>query len=298
MQAIQLPNFLIVGAMKAGTTTMHEILKQHSRITMSETKELHFFDYEEKYKLGRDFYSAMFDISPDSIAVGEATPIYLFHPEVPKRIIDMLGDETKIIILLRNPSDRTISHYKMMIQYDREKDSIEAALKKNLERIANGEALNRDYSYIERSMYYEQVKRYFDLFPRENIKIVLFEEEFITDRKLLIKETFDFLGVPFEDVSVSIKLMPTTNPISKKLDQITNSASPINQALKKIIPSKKIRKSIKYFANGINSKSVITIDGLDEVKHGLTNNIFYDDIKSLEGLIKRDLSCWYKTTTK
>jgi len=268
--------------MKAGTTSMYEIMNQHSRITMSNIKEVHFFDYEEKYNRGKEFYSTFFNIHPDSVAVGEATPIYLFHPEAAQRILNMLGEGTKIIIMLRNPANRTISHYKMMNQYGWETDSIDKALQKNLQRIENSEPLNRDFSYIERSCYYSQVKRYFDLFPGKNIKVVLFEEDFISNRKLLVKESFDFLEVLPEDVSIHVKLMPTTNPISRTIDRMVNTASPVNQMLKKIIPSNKLRKGIQYFANNLNSKPVMSSQGLDEAKNGLPTKYLVRTLKPLK----------------
>lgn len=80
MQQVNLPNFLIVGAMKAGTTSMYEILRQHSQIAMSSIKEVHFFDIEDNYKLGLPFYQTFFKKSNNTLAVGEATPIYIFMP--------------------------------------------------------------------------------------------------------------------------------------------------------------------------------------------------------------------------
>lgn len=295
MQQVNLPNFLIVGAMKAGTTSMYEILRQHSQIAMSSIKEVHFFDIEDNYKLGLPFYQTFFKKSNNTLAVGEATPIYIFMPEVPSRIIKLLGDQTKIIILLRNPADRAISHYKMNVQRRIAQDPLLVSLKKNLRRINNNQPSGQEENFIERGLYYSQLKRYFDLFPAENIKVILFEKEFLKQRRKTINDLFDFLNVPRENVSVNVQLMQTTVPIVNGLDKILNTAHPINQFAKKIIPSKHVRNAIKQISNKLNNKKVTKIDNADEIKKWLIKDVFYEDIKKTEELLDLDLSDWYKS---
>jgi len=295
MQQVHFPNFLIVGTMKAGTTSMYEVLRQHSQIGMSSIKEVHFFDIEDNYKLGLPYYKTFFERSNNILAIGEVTPSYIFIPEVPSRIMKLLGGQTKIIILLRNPADRAISHYKMNVQRRIAQDSLLVSLKKNLKRINENQPSEREESLIERGLYYSQLKRYFDLFPAENIKVILFEKEFLKQRRKTINNLFDFLNVPRENVSVNVQLMQTTIPIFNGLDRMLNTAHPINQFAKKIIPSKHDRNAIKQILNKINNKKVIKIDNVDEIIKWLIKDVFYEDIKKTEELLNLDLSDWYKS---
>jgi len=287
-----LPNFLVVGAMKSGTTTMYELLQQHSRITMSNIKEVHFFDYDEKYQLGLPYYKRFFDVSPDTLAIGEVTPIYFLLPEIPKRIVEALGEQTKIIVLLRNPVDRIISHYKMMLMNKKTNDSLSESIKKNLVWMEKGRKPHRDFSYIERSLYYPQLKRYFHFFPPENIKVVLFEKEFIDQRRETMNEIFDFLSLPCEHISLDIHTMQSALPLNQKLNEILNTGHPINQLGKRLIPTKKFRNKIKIMLNRLNSNQVRIGDNIEEIRDWLNRDIFNADIKKTEKLLSVDLSDW------
>lgn len=109
------PNFLCVGAQKSGTTSLYNILKQHSEVFMPDKKELHFFDWNENFDKSTEWYFQMFQNSLKFNARGEITPNYIYKDNVAQRIFDTLGKDVKLIFMLRNPADRAFSHYKMRI---------------------------------------------------------------------------------------------------------------------------------------------------------------------------------------
>lgn len=291
-QRITLPNFLIVGAQKAGTTSLFDILNQHSQIYIPPEKELHFFDYETEVNKGLKYYSKYFSAAGNAKAIGEASPSYLFYPEVAPRILKLLGEEVRIIILLRNPAERAFSQYKMMFAQGHENRPLKEAISANRKSLANGINFDRITSYLDRSLYAFQLKNYFNNFPKENIRIMLFEDDFVENRKATISELQRFLGVDHQELSIHVKSYPTAKPRSSLADRLLNTAHPVNQFFKKIIPSKNLRMLIKYKLNEANSKVLLVRDEFDVIKPTLIREVFYDDIKETEKLIGRDLSQW------
>lgn len=188
MNSNKKPTFLCVGAMKAGTHTWFNMIKQHSKVFTGCKKELHFFNRNENYLKGKEYYLSQF---PDtSLLIGEATPSYL-NAEIAEKIYTMFPD-TKIIIIIRNPVDRLISHYKMRNYiYD---------INTNIFQYV------QEQSYlIECSKYYDAVKKYKELFGN-NVQIIKFED-FIINPINTIKESCKFLDIEFENViSVNVDI--------------------------------------------------------------------------------------------
>ncbi len=202
------PNFLIIGAQRCGTTSLRNYLRQHPQIEMSGRKELHYFNRE----YGRGFVWYKRHFVSRGFAVGEATPYYIFHPQIPSRVKAELSD-AKIIVLLRNPVDRAYSHYNHEIYgFKRpiEKESFEKALFLEGMRTADDfekTALGREsvypyslnhFTYKRRGLYVEQLERWFKLFEKENI-LVIQTEYMKKHRDETLNRVFDFLGAsPFK----------------------------------------------------------------------------------------------------
>lgn len=294
IQQFKLPNFLIVGAQKAGTTSLFDILNQHSQVFLPPEKELHFFDHKTEVEKGLEHYASYFSNAGAAIATGEVSPLYLFYPDVAPLIRSMLGREIKIIILLRNPSERAFSHYKMMFAGGYEKRPFQQAIADNMARLQNGISFDRITSYLDRGFYAFQLKNYFDHFPSENIRVILFEEDFVENRKAAISSIQKFLGVDHEELSVHVKSYPTVKPRSKMADRLLNTDHPVNQFFKKLIPSKSLRMLLKYRLNEANSQAILARDEFETLKPQLISEVFYDDIKATEKLIGRDLGRWLK----
>jgi hypothetical protein len=197
----RLPDFLILGAQKAGTTALYAYLRWHPQITGPSFKEVSFFD--RHYARGERWYRAHLPIRRSGI-VGEASPSYLFHPLAPARVARMLP-HARLIALLRNPVDRAFSHYQHEVALGREGLSFEDALAHEGERM-DGELdrMLRDpsyfsypwwnYTYAARGRYAEQLERWLATFPREQL-LVLFTEELAADTAGTYARVLDFLGV-------------------------------------------------------------------------------------------------------
>ncbi len=202
------PDFIIIGAQKSGTTSLYHYLCQHPQIRPASKKQVHFFDGgilpgENNFKKGLHWYAQHFSDPVESqgrCITGEATPLYLYDPRVPRRMHSVLP-EVKLIAILRNPVERAISHFFHEQKIDKELLSIDEALSCEDERLAadlfnrnfSGEAF-RHFSYKKRGEYAEQLQRFYDLFPRENILVVCSEDLFNTP-EMLLAEVFTFLDV-------------------------------------------------------------------------------------------------------
>lgn len=210
-QSRALPDFVIVGAQKAGTTSLYHYLSQHPQIFPSFEKEVHYFDgglqaNVDTYTKGLDWYKANFprrETVGEHGVVGEASPLYMFHPLVPKRIAEALP-EIKIIAVLRNPTERAISHYFHERKKGHENLPISEALANEEYRtksvLENSDFSSKEfihYTYKSRGLYKPQLERFYDLFPRNQIHIVESSEFFQAPHNIL-SGIYDFLNVDTE----------------------------------------------------------------------------------------------------
>jgi hypothetical protein len=170
-----MPDFVIIGAMKCGTTTLYKNLVKHPDIISAQRKELHFFDKDDEYNMGIDSYKSNFPLlvkkkfrSKPHLITGEATPRYLFIPEVPERVFHAMPD-VKLIVLLRNPVDRAYSHYHHFKRRGLETLSFEEAINKEENGVMEPH-INRNY--LARGMYADQLQRWMNYFPREQFLIM------------------------------------------------------------------------------------------------------------------------------
>lgn len=200
-----LPTFFVVGAQKAGTTSFFDYLVQHPRIFPSFLKEVHYFDLN--YPRGEGWYRSFFPLRSRMRAVrastGEASPYYLFHPAVPGRIHRAVSD-ARIFILLRDPTERAVSHYEHERRLGNETLSLSRALEAEERRLHGEEArLGRDgyvswshqhHSYRARGFYQRQIERYHELFGRERTRVILSDDLF-SDPLRAVQDGFAFLGV-------------------------------------------------------------------------------------------------------
>jgi hypothetical protein len=199
-----LPGFLILGAQKAGTTALYAYLRRHPQITGPSWKEVSFFD--RHWTRGEAWYRGNFPnvLRSRGDLVGEASPSYLFHPLAPRRVAELVPD-AKLIVLVRNPVDRAYSHYHHEVALGRERLSFEDALAAEEERTGGEEARLAaepayfslawwNYTYRARGRYAEQLERWLDVFPREQL-LVLPSEDLLRDPQATHAFVLEFLGV-------------------------------------------------------------------------------------------------------
>jgi hypothetical protein len=210
------PNFFIVGAQKAGTTSLYFYLKEIPQVYMSPRKELYYFAphavQDDAWDVIRDKkeYLKLFENARGYIAVGEATPIYLWDPDAPK-LIHQTVPHARIIIILRDPIERAYSNYLMKMKYSGMKSSFYDELMQDYK--SQEKLFGRSQLYVEFGMYYEQVKRYFDIFGREQVKVIIFEE-FIQHPEQIVNEVLAFVGVNYKVTEIGEQYNPYSVPRS------------------------------------------------------------------------------------
>lgn len=241
----QLPTFLIIGAQKAGTTSLHEYLAEHPLVSPPTTKEVHYFDHS--YHRGNAWYRAHFRVPsrPDEIS-GESTPYYLFHPRVPELVArDLPG--RKLIVILRDPIDRAFSHHNHERALGYEDLPFEEAIAREPSRLdgeeerilANPRYLSfshQHHSYLARSRYAEQLERWFRQADRDQF-LILSAEDLFRDPRSVLAETQRFLGLePDMPADVTARNARTYAPIPDDVrERLRSELEPHNRRLYELV---------------------------------------------------------------
>jgi len=185
-----LPNFLIIGSQKSGTTSLFHVLRQHPQVFMPERKEVNFFFLQQKYRRGSEYYQGYFaPAPPDALAVGEASPGYICHPDTPARIHQLLPN-ARLILTVRNPIDRAYSQY-----WDNRRSLSEPLTFAQVVDVA----LEPTYhpgrlGYFSRGTYIQYIQRYLEYIPKENLLVLRFGELKHSPGSFY-RRVFQFLGV-------------------------------------------------------------------------------------------------------
>ena len=207
-----LPDFVIVGAQKGGTTFLYDLLVKHPFVKSAKLKEIHYFD--EHFARGLWWYRSHFPLQIDryvarqkqqTFITGEASPYYMLHPHSLRRMADIIP-HAQLIVLLRNPVDRAYSHYHHQVRKKREtlafEDAIAAEasrLQGELEKMLEDESYfsfnHRHFTYLERGKYIEQLQSLEQFFDKRQI-LILKSEDLYGNTILSLKKVLDFLNLP------------------------------------------------------------------------------------------------------
>ena len=287
-------DFFIVGAPKAGTTSLYHYLNEHPKIIMSKEKEPDYFSHEALknqniyyYNMQIDTeekYHSLFNVERDDSILGEASVSYLFYEDVPAKI-KQYNKHAKIIIVLRNPIERAYSHYLMDFRLGLVQNTFE-------EIIYRGSSVSKDFElhyqqYIEVSQYFSQIERYLKIFGKENIHIIDYED-LQKDQEAVLKNIFLFLEVE-TDYQANIKKEYNTFSMSKY--SIINwfySFFLFRRIVKFILP-KKMLKIITTLFFQKNKKPILSFD-----TRFYLQNLFKKDIQQLGVILNKDFSKWIK----
>lgn len=205
-----LPDFIVAGVQKGGTTFLFQELIRHPDVRAPLTKEIHFFD--DHFDKGLDWYRGMFPRprSAEPFLCGEASPAYIFHPDAVRRIAESLP-ATKLLVVLRDPAKRALSHYSHERRLGFEPcETFEDALAREHDRVADEFELVRDgtlaksfavghFAYARRGLYADQLERAADLLGRDRICVLVSEEMFL-DPQATVRAALDFIGAAPWDV--------------------------------------------------------------------------------------------------
>ncbi len=306
MNTISLPNFLIVGAARSGTTSLYHYLDQHPDIYFSETKEPCFLAYARGLYKGEvhrhavtdlDNYVKLFSPGISNEWRGEASAIYLhLHTEVINNIEFYIPHhkDLRIIMILRNPIERAFSQYMRNVRNLQETISFEEAIRMETERKSKG--FNSDFFYIERGFYHDQVKDFVEKF--KYIKVILYED-FSKDPLKEIDDIFDFLQLKRSfNINTDQHFNKSGKPKFKFLLKLQMALiykkNPIKSVAKFMLP-KKIRKTTaRHFTNLVYDHTLEKQSVSKETYLKLLE-IYRSDIEQLGKLIGRDLSGWLQS---
>lgn len=318
MQQNKEPNFFVVGAAKCGTTTLYDFLEQHPDVYMSPIKEPHFFcsdirieNFSEEYKKyvnsrginiheyvegdmskkyweyyidDIDTYLKLFKNVNNQKAIGEISNGYLFS-SVSAHEIKKKYPEAKIVMILRNPISRAYSHYLANVRDGRTILSFRDEIENDLKKLRKGWCIS--HCYIEMGMYYEQVKRFLDVFPKEQVLIFL-NDDLKNNASEVGKKLFRFIEVD-EQASINYSKkqneakLPKSAGLIKFLTQ-SGIKRKIFRALPEIIQTK--IKPLFFKTGDIPKMS-------DQDKNWLIT-IFKEDLEKTQLLINRDLTNWMR----
>jgi hypothetical protein len=296
-------HFLGVGAQKSGTTTLHDLLKQHYEINLPVIKETKFFCEDKKFETGLEFYLSHFNTKNTGASIwGEIDPDYMYNERAPERIYNTLGRNIKLIFLLRNPVDRAYSHYLMnRKRYIEDKSFTEALLLEN-ERLKKGEYNKLNFSYLARGYYGKQIKEFLKYFPSDQMLILIFEN-FIRQKEKYLYEILQFIGVKNTDFkfNTAIKSNPAFVPRIHLLNMIIYRDTILNKWAKIIIKDKQRRRVIRYntrlLLEKINNRKIKQTELVPEIRNKLSR-LFDRDIKDLQLLTGLNFDIWDKSSFK
>ncbi len=299
----RVPNFILVGAMKAGTTALCRYLAQHPDVFIPELKEPHYFlttCKTEVETLSYEEYLDLFTPALTETAIGEGSTWYLYDPGAAKFIHDTIPS-TKIIAILRNPCDRAFSHF--MYEVRDAKQNVQSSheiYNKFIECIEteditleerywtkNGKI---DRPYIKMGMYSCQLNKYYRYFQKEKIKVVLYED-FSRNPIGTVNEIFRFIGV---DCSYKLEVMGRVNvsgyPKSRFIHNLYSKQNVARKLIKQLIPSANLRKRI---TRQVMMANIDEYKLFPEIRKKLIT-IFEPDILNLQKQLSVDLSEWLK----
>jgi|TARA_R100000935_G_C2827507_1_gene163168 hypothetical protein len=212
-----LPNFLVIGAQKAGSSTLHDHLSCHPQIHMSRRKELHYFD-DAFFTKTLSAYRSEFRMSGSAIRIGESTPSYLSYPGCAEKIRTTLGD-IPLVVIVRDPISRMYSQYWHGVKYGFEPLSFrDAILQEEVRQNEMGFQFHRNFDYLSRSAYETHIKKYRLLFSSVHVCRL---EDLSRFPLQILNEVYEFLGV--EKVS-QVKDVTAANPSKMARLQSINHA--------------------------------------------------------------------------
>ena len=295
-----LPTFLIIGAMKAGTTALYTALDQHPEVYMSPVKEPNFFAFAgapPSFQAPIDqrpegvnhtsitdhhAYRALFAEAEPGMARGEASHWYLYHPEAPTNIAQY-APGAKLIAMLRNPVERAYSEFMHFVRDgDEPITDFAAALDAEPQRIRAQWALGR---YVDRGRYDEQVQRYLDRFPADQLRLYLYDD-FVADPEAIWQDLFAFVGVDPTFTVQARRVNASGVPRSRWLHAALTAAQPVRDAVMPLLPDR-----VVDWVNALKNRN-LEKPPMDPIVRARLSDTFRPHVRRLEELIDRDLAHW------
>lgn len=284
------PDFFVVGAARAGTTSLFNYLAQHPSVFVPDVKEPHFF-YNGRWPnapvLGEKDpgeYLRLYADAPPDMRVGDASTSYLYAANAPREI-RRLRNDARIIVIFRDPTKRAYSQYWNQVRDGNENLGFEEALRAEAERKRGN--WWHGFLYVETGRYAKQLSRYFDVFGSDNVQVHLFDDLHLNAGGVC-RKVFSFLGVdPDHEIEVN-KVYNRSGPIRSRLLAKLLNAQSVKEPVKKVLPVT-WKQSVGEGLRNANRKPVPTMNPKTEKELKKT---FEEDTLALERMIGCDLSGW------
>lgn len=302
-----LPNFLIFGVQKAGTTSVYNYLKQHPQVYTSPVKETEFMSCEsarnpelltDEDKLGLtkggrqkivtiERYEALFEQAGDAIARGEASPNYLFAHQQAVPNIQTYTPNAKLIAILRNPVERAYSDYLMSLR------QVVGNRKSLAEQV---ETSGKTSHTLLKGLYYEGTRHFLDAFGPEQVKIFLFDD-LRKDSAGLMRELYKFIGVDSRfEANTQQQSQTAEVPKNSTINRLLRTKNPLRTGAAKVlraVVSEDHRQKLRSQLIAANSQGKEKLP-LTNKERQLLEDYYREDILQLQTLLNRDLSHWFK----
>lgn len=289
-----LPNFLIVGVQKAGTTSIYNYLQEHPQVYMSLIKETNFLEKdwenlppEQQNKNGivtLEKYAELFANVKDEIAIGEASPNYLFHHESSAARIKKYVPNAKLIVVLRNPVERAYSDYLMHIR-----DAI--GYRSLSEQIKHS---SHKSFILRKGFYFESIKYYLEQFGQAQVKI-FFYEDLCENPQVFMQEVYQYIGVNDDFLpNTTRKAQVAKIPKNKNINNLLQRKNPLRNSAAKILKTVmpiEARQKLRDRLISLNSQTKQQAPLSAEERQQLIE-LYREDILQLQDLVGRDLSKW------
>ncbi len=274
-------DFMIIGAMKSGTTTLSQILSMHPEVCFCETKEPHYFSKSPDWRKDLEDYKSLYHPTNNQIC-GEASTTYTCYPEFNKDVWQVLYDfnpKLKFIYIMRDPVDRIVSHYMH-----------------NYLRGYTSEAFEKDIvkksTYINRTRYFLQIKPYIERFGQEQILLLTFEE-FIADKKATLNKIAHFLDIDaskfgeFDNIYANKSVGSSKKNV--KIENLANNS--LVKTIKPLLPKKiiKITTDILY---GLTKRNLDVKPDVSETMKQVIYDLLILDVIEIEKLMGRKITEW------
>lgn len=295
---VSAPNFFLIGAMKSGTTSLYHILGEHPDVYFPTLKEPHYFVTPGERLLfsGKDDqtigdkifvheeqkYFQLFEGTEKYKIRGDASAMYLYYPEAASNI-SQFSNQSKILVVLRNPADRAYSSFLHLVRDDREQLTFEEGLKEEDKRIKEG--YNPLWHYTKAGMYANQIQNYLDKFSE--VKVVIYEE-FKAQPEKTLAEICEFLGIDPYDFDLEKRYNVSGVPKSRFVHNALRKPNKFKSAIKGLIPEG-VKTKLKNRLVNMNLEKAQPIN--KDTRNRLLE--FYEsDIAKLEELLKLNLNIW------
>jgi hypothetical protein len=288
---MRLPNFFLVGAPRAGSTSVYGALAGHPDVYVSPLKEPHYFaaktgraaevpsgPEQAPPSLDWEAYVALFAGATHERAVGEGSTSYLSSREAPVAISARFGD-ARILAVLRNPVDRLFSHYTWALGFGATREPFASWALAEDESDAE---LDASRGRVGAGRYATHLERYLECFPRERVHIFLFED-FVQDPSAVMAGIFRFLGV---DPEVKVGLQGRKNEtLVSRFPGLHRASEPARTFLRTILPAVAVQRARDWYH--VRPKAVISPEDRAQVLR-----LYEDEVHRLEKILGRDLSSW------